>query len=188
MKHRQNRGRMLLPSQAVWISSTEVMELQVNRELLEEIRGKTAEDTEMQEVILKLWKGECRDSRVALGLCKERDRLLMYEGLIWIPNNDQLRLRLLYDHHDARVAGHPGRAKTSELLSRNYYWPQQRQYVNRYVDYCDTCKRIKPVKHAPFGLLRPLQLPEWPWDSISMDFITGFPPVAGCNALWVIVE
>jgi hypothetical protein len=34
-----------------------VMELQVDRELLEEIRRKTAEDQEMQEVILKLQKG-----------------------------------------------------------------------------------------------------------------------------------
>jgi hypothetical protein len=90
MKHRQNRGRILLLSQTVWISSTEVMELQVDRELLEDIRWKTAEDPEMQEVILKLRKGEHRDSRVALGLCEERDGLLTYEGLIWIPNNDQL--------------------------------------------------------------------------------------------------
>jgi hypothetical protein len=90
MKHWQNRGRILLPSQTFWISSAEVMELQVERELLEEIRGKTAEDPEMQEVILKLRKGERRDNRVALGLCEEKDGLLTYEGLIWIPNDDQL--------------------------------------------------------------------------------------------------
>jgi hypothetical protein len=58
------------------------MELQVDRELLEEIRRKIAEDLEMQEVILKLQRGEYRDNRVALGLCKERDGLLTYEGLI----------------------------------------------------------------------------------------------------------
>jgi hypothetical protein len=90
IKHRQNRGRILLLSRTFWISSAEVMELQVDRELLEEIRGNTAEDPEMQEVILKLQKGECRDNRVALGLCEEKDGLLTYEGLIWIPNDDQL--------------------------------------------------------------------------------------------------
>jgi hypothetical protein len=83
---------MLLPSQTFWISSAKVIELQVNWELLEEIRGKTAEDPEMQEVILKLQGGEHRDNRVALGLCEEKDRLLTYEGLIQIPNDDQLRL------------------------------------------------------------------------------------------------
>jgi hypothetical protein len=33
-----------------------------------------------------------------------------------------------------------------------------------------------------------LQVPDRPWDSISMDFVTGLPPVDGCNALWVIVD
>jgi hypothetical protein len=54
IKHRQNRGRILLPAQAFRISSTEVMELQVDWELLEEIKEKTAEDPEIQGVIMKL--------------------------------------------------------------------------------------------------------------------------------------
>jgi hypothetical protein len=108
------------------------MELQVDQELLEEIKEKTAEDPEMQGVMMKLRRGERRDNRITLGLCEEREGLLMYQGLIWIPDNDQLRLWLQHDHHDALVAGHPGQAKTLELLGRNYYWPQQRQYVNRY--------------------------------------------------------
>jgi hypothetical protein len=54
IEHRQNRGRILLPTQAFRISSTEVMELQVDRELFEEIKEKTAEDPEMQRVIMKL--------------------------------------------------------------------------------------------------------------------------------------
>jgi hypothetical protein len=86
------------------------------------------------------------------------------------------------------VAGHPGQAKTLELISRNYYWPHQRQYVSRYIDHCDICKRIKLVKYAPVGLLKPLQIPDRPWDSISMGFVTGLPPVDGCNAWWVILD
>jgi hypothetical protein len=188
MKYRQNRGRILLPAQTFQVNAAEVMELQVDKELLKEIKLKTAMDPLMQEVITKLRNGERKDSRVALGLCQEEEGLLTYEGLLWIPDDNPLRLRILYDHHDALVAGHPGRAKTLELISWNYYWPHQRQYVSRYIDHCDTCKRIKPVKHAPFGLLKPLQVPDRPWDSISMDFVTGLPPVDGCNALWVIVN
>jgi hypothetical protein len=121
-------------------------------------------------------------------LCEEKNGLLTYEGLIWIPQDDELHLQIRHDHHDALVASHPGRAQTLELISRKYYWPHQRQYVPRYVDNCDTCKRIKPIRHAPFGLLKPLQLPTRPWDSISMEFITGLPEVEGSNALWVIVD
>jgi hypothetical protein len=66
------------------------MELQVDRELLEEIKETMAEDLEMQGVIIKLGGGERRDNRIALGLCEEREGLLTYEGLIWIPDNDPL--------------------------------------------------------------------------------------------------
>jgi hypothetical protein len=164
MKHRQNRGRILLPEEVFHANGTQLITLTPDNSLIAEIRKKTKLDREIQEVVNKLRRGVTRDSKVPLGLCEEDNGLLLYEGLIWVPNNDELRLRILHEHHDAQAAGHPGRAKTLELVSRNYYWPQQRQYVNRYVDYCDTCRRIKLIKHAPFGLLRPLQIPERPWE------------------------
>jgi len=83
---------------------------------------------------------------------------------------------------------HPGRARTLELISRNFYWPRQRKYVHRYVNHCDTCHRIQPIQHASFGLLKPLELPHWPWDTISMDFITALPTSNGKDALWVIID
>jgi hypothetical protein len=95
--------------------------VQVDKELLKEIKFKMAKDTLMQEVITKLRNGEQKDNRVALGLCQEEEGLLTYEGLLWILDDNQLQLRILYDYHDALVAGHPGRAKTLELISRNYY-------------------------------------------------------------------
>jgi hypothetical protein len=188
IKHRQNKGRILLPEETFRINAAEEMIIMQDKELLEEIRTETGKDKEMQETIQKLRAGERIDNRVALGLCEEKEGILTYEGLIWVPQNDKLQLRLLHDHHDALIAGHPGQARTLELLARKYYWPQQRQYVHRYVDNCDTCKRIKPIRHAPFALLKPLQLPTRPWDSISMDFIMGLPEVDNCNALWVIVD
>jgi hypothetical protein len=159
-----------------------------DKELLEEIRTETGKDKEMQETIKKLRAGERLDNWVALGLCEEKEGILTYEGLIWVPQNNKLRLCLLHDHHDALVVGYPGWAQTLELLARKYYWPQQRQYIHRYVNNCNTCKRIKPIWHAPFGLLKPLQLPMRPWDLISMNFIMGLPEVDNCNVLWVIID
>jgi hypothetical protein len=188
MKHRQNRGQILLPEEVFRTNGKQLIILTPDNSLIVEIWEKTKLDKEIQEVVNKLRRGVTRDSKIPLGLCEEDNGLLLYEGLIWVPNNDELRLRILHEHHDAQAAGYPGRAKTLELVSRNYYWPQQWQYVNQYVDYCDTCKRIKPIKHAPFGLLRPLQIPERPWESISMDFITGLPKEEGSNTIWVIVD
>jgi hypothetical protein len=80
-----------------------------------------AGDKEIQDILGKLWKGEQQDNKVALGLCEETNGLLMYEGLIWVLQDDELCLRLLHDHYDALIAGYPGRACTLELLSRKYY-------------------------------------------------------------------
>jgi hypothetical protein len=188
MKHRQNRGRILLPEEVFCANGTQLITLTPDNSLIAEIQEKMKLNKEIQEVVNKLRRGVTRDSKIPLGLCQDDNGLLLYEGLIWVPNNDKLRLRIQHPHHDAQAAGHPGRAKTLELVSWNHYWPQIRQYVNRYVDHCDTCKRIKPIKHAPFGLLRPLQIPERPWESIYMDVITGLPEEEGSNTIWVIVD
>ncbi|XP_050908916.1 uncharacterized protein LOC127122659 [Lathyrus oleraceus] len=39
------------------------------------------------------------------------------------------------------------------------------------------------------GLLQPLSIPEWKWDSISMDFVSGLPKTSSnCEVIWVIVN
>ncbi|KAH8144380.1 uncharacterized protein LAJ45_11650 [Morchella importuna] len=110
-----------------------------------------------------------------IGECTVKEGLLYYQGLLYIPDDAAIKLEILRTHHDAPSAGHPGRARTLELLSRNFYWPQMRKYVARYVDHCDTCSRIKPARHAPYGLLKPLAPPVKPWSSLSMDHVTGLP-------------
>jgi hypothetical protein len=49
-------------------------------------------DGELKDILKKLGNGEQRDSWVVLGLCEEQDGILTYEGLIWIPQDDELRL------------------------------------------------------------------------------------------------
>jgi hypothetical protein len=39
------------------------------------------------------------------------------------------------------------------------------------------------------GLLQPLSVPDWKWENISMDFITGLPTTQKENdSIWVIVD
>jgi len=44
----------------------------------------------MEEIRREKANGITRDGKIALGLCEENSRLLMYDGLIWIPDNDTL--------------------------------------------------------------------------------------------------
>ena len=191
MKYRQNHGRILLPEdtfEALRANTTETISLEIDKELLNEIRTLSAADKEIQEIRREKTNGTTRDGKIALGLYEENSGLLMYDGLIWISNNDTLQLCIVRDHHDAQAAGHPGRARTLELVSQNLYWPGQRKYIHRYIDNCDTCHRIKPIRHTPFGQLKPFELPHRRWDMISMDFITALPISNGKDVLWVIID
>ena len=39
--------------------------------------------------------------------------------------------------------GHPGRYKTQELITQNYWWPYIQSDVRKYVDGCEACQRTK---------------------------------------------
>ena len=61
--------------------------------------------------------------------------------------------------------------------------------IARYVAECDVCRRVKAEHQRPTGTLQPLSIPEWKWDDIGMDFITGLPMTQkGNNAIWVVVD
>ncbi|KAG2794196.1 hypothetical protein PC112_g23134 [Phytophthora cactorum] len=107
--------------------------------------------------------------------------LLLYSAVdddvirIVVPNDYDLRMRIMYEYHDAPTAGHPGREKTYVLLTRDFYWNHQYKWVRKYVRACEVCQRVKPAafSQAP---LQSLPTPSECWQSISMDFVFGIPP------------
>jgi len=117
-----------------------------------------------------------------------KDNFVLYNGLIYVPNKLDIKLKLLNDNHDSVTAGHFGQAKTLELLSRNYFWPKMKAFVINYISSCDICQCCKPNHHKPYGYLKSLPIPEKLWCSISMDFIVGLPESKGYNAILVIVD
>jgi hypothetical protein len=49
----------------------------------------------------------------------ESDGLLMFHSKIYVPNDRDLRRRIVKQHHDTRIARHAGRFKTLELIACN---------------------------------------------------------------------
>jgi hypothetical protein len=115
------------------------------------------------------------------------DGLIFRDGLLYVPDIPS-RLDILHSRHDSNIVGHVGIAKTLELVSRDYWWPQQRHFIQQYVKSCDICARGKAVRHRPYGLLEPLPIPSRHWQSISMDFITDLPVSAGHDSILVVVD
>ena len=106
----------------------------------------------------------------------------------WYVPAGSLRNELLRETHDAKWAGHPGEERTLALLARSYYWPKMGEDVQAYVKSCLVCQMDKTEMKNAAGLLQPLPIPERPWESISMDFITGFPKVHDFKSIFVVVD
>ncbi|KAJ8764949.1 hypothetical protein K2173_010414 [Erythroxylum novogranatense] len=50
-------------------------------------------------------------------------------------------------------------------------------------------KQVKAEHQAPSGKLRPLSIPEWKWQRVTMDFLMGLPKISRKHdAIWVIVD
>jgi len=115
------------------------------------------------------------------------DGVVLKEGRIYVPEG-KLRGEVIRLHHDTPVGGHGGRWKTTELVTRNYWWPGVTKEVGRYVDRCDACQRYKNRSEALAGKLMPNAIPEKPWSHISADFITKLPLAQGYDAILVVCD
>ena len=54
---------------------------------------------------------------------------------------------------------------------------------------CQTCQLVKAERGVPGRLLQELPLPQWKWDMVTMDFVTGLlRTTRNKDAIWVIVD
>jgi len=78
--------------------------------------------------------------------------------------------------HDHPLAGHFGVLKTLAKINRNYIWPGLRQDVVTHIRECEVCQAVKARRYKLYSTLRPLEVPNSPWQRITLDFITDLPP------------
>jgi len=89
------------------------------------------------------------------------DGIIMKEGRIYVPE-EELRSEVIWLHHDTPVGGHKRRWKTTELVTRNYWWLGVMKKVGKYMDRYDTCQKYKNRSEVPVGKLMPNTIPEKP--------------------------
>jgi hypothetical protein len=96
---------------------------------------------------------------------------------------------IIKEAHDSDYSIHPGSTKMYQDLKLKYWWYGLKRDVAAQVAMCDVCQRVKAEHQRPTGLLHPLKIPEWKWEGIGMDFITGLPRTSkGYDSIWVIVD
>ena len=85
--------------------------------------------------------------------------LLCLDDRIYVPDSNDLRLRVLCYKHNHPLAGHFGQNCTLELVRHKYTWPSVCTFVKDYVSSCTSSGHAKAPKHRPYSLLKQLLIP-----------------------------
>ena len=117
------------------------------------------------------------------------DSSLRYRGRVMVPQLTDLREENLREFHCSRFVVHPGGTKMYQDLRHQYYCSGMKRHVGDFVRRCLTCQQVKAEHQKPAGLLHPLEVAEWKWEHVTMDFVTHLPRTPqGHEAVWVIVD
>ena len=95
---------------------------------------------------------------------------------------------MIWEAHYSRVAGHFGVEKIVAVLQKYLYWLNLQQDVRKYIRSCTACTIAKPsIKKQ--GLYTLLPTPSQPWESISIDYMSGLPSTKhGNDCVFVVVD
>ena len=158
------------------------MALSVDSVLTEQIRASQSADP----VLVRL-RG-IAESGGSPNLSIYEDDSLRFRGELCVPAME-VRADLLHEVHKSVFAIHPGSTKMYKDLKRHYWWPGMKKSVAEFVARCLVCQQVKADHAKTPGLLQPLSIPEWKWEHITMDFVTGLPRTpSGYDAIWVVVD
>ena len=114
---------------------------------------------------------------------------LRYQNRLAVPCNEKIKEEVLSLAHRSKFSIHPGNNKMYRDLKRQFWWKGIKCDVARFVAKCYTCQQVKADHRKPFGQLQPLPPPQWKWEEITMDFISGLPRTQrGHDTIWVVVD
>jgi hypothetical protein len=142
-------------------------------DLLAEIRGKYELDSTFKPILEK--PKEFRNFEVdgqLVYLRKQGTTRVLCIPKIVIQGRNAREIVIAEAHS---MLAHLGASKTLDYLRDHVWWKDMVSDVQAYCETCHTCKTSKPNNQKPYGMLNPLAVPTYPWESIGMDFVGPLP-------------
>ena len=164
-------------------SGTLVAAFHVRQVLVDRVRDLQTQDPYLMKLRSKIEAGQ--QSNFTL----RGDGTLVLGQRLCVPDVIELKKEIMEKAHSSAYAMHLGSTKMYWTLRDHYWWRGMKREIAEFVSKCLTCQQIKIEHQKPVGLLQPLSIPEWKWERITMDFVTGFPRTKrGHDVIWVIVD
>nr|GEV52716.1 putative reverse transcriptase domain-containing protein [Tanacetum cinerariifolium] len=112
-----------------------------------------------------------------------------FKGRLWLPLFGGIRDTIMHESHKSKYSIHPGSDKMYQDLKKLYWWLNMKADIATFVSKGLTCAKVKAKHQKPSGLLQQPKIPEWKWEKITMDFVSGLPRTpSGYDSIWVIVD
>jgi hypothetical protein len=77
----------------------------------------------------------------------DNDEIIMYRGIIYVPNSQELKNMILGEIHNVPYAGHPGYQKTIATVKRQYYWLGMKKVIVDFIVRCFVIGQISRCGH-----------------------------------------
>lgn len=148
-------------------------------DFLEQLKKEIVNDSHLQTIVQ-----QCLDNTMDDRNYMVKEGLLYWKHRLVIPMESNLIHQILKEYHDTPIGGHAGVTRTLARVTAQFYWPNMRQHIQKFIEACVTCQQAKSVNTTYAGLLQPLPIPEQVCDDVTMDFITGLPYLLVLLLLW----
>jgi hypothetical protein len=151
------------------------------------IRTAGVDDENYTKIMIDIPNNTANSEKPDLGI--DEKGLLQFKNRLYIPDSTGLKLTISDEVNKKMYSGHPGYQKMIATLRKLFYWPNMKGETTKYLARCQDCQQVKVEHQHPTGLLQPLPVPEWKWETISLEFITGFPKTQKHNdSIMVVID
>ena len=139
------------------------------------------------EHLSKVWSQT--ETERPIGYSISSDGGLLWQNRLCIPRDEGILKDIMTEAHDISYVFHPGSTMMYQDLKRYYWWSGMNRNIADFVSRCLTCQQVKAPRQRRARLLQPLNVPQWKWEAVCMDFVSGLSKTKqGFNIIWVIVD
>ncbi|MBW0483777.1 hypothetical protein O181_023492 [Austropuccinia psidii MF-1] len=141
-------------------------------------------ESQMEEAWLRDYKN--KNTSLIDDLLYHRER---HTSALTMVDRDHISL-ILQGSHGCPYMGHMSEEGTKERVASTAWWPKWEQEWSDYINNCERCKKENRQHEKKYGLLKHIEEPNYPWETINMDWVTGLVPVnkENFNSCLIIVD
>ena len=168
------------------VYNVEYTEVKDNKDWLNLVQSEQQRDSSIRIAIEQLEE----KGKISTGKYKNfhqlfiKDGVLVKSGRIIVP--DSLKYQITKDYHETN---HLATENTRNAIKEKYYWPNMKDYVEKFCSMCDVCLKTKHPQKKAKAKLHPINWADYyPRQAIALDIATMAPSSEGYRYILLIVD